>query len=157
MALTHQGGQLSICTTAQTANLPLNLAAFEGLTFVDVAGVVTMPSLMVMDNILTQNTLDSDIAQKQKGFRSIEDGELVCAFDEGDAGQSALITASLTQNIYAFKYELNNAGATNGTIFYFVAIVGGGDGITGGGGEDFVNRNFQLGLTHQAPIRDAAA
>lgn len=157
MALTHQGGQLSICTTAQTANLPLDQTAFEALSYTDIGGVVTMPPLNVVDNILVQNTLDSDIAQKQKGFRAIEDGELVCAFDESDTGQAALITASLTQNIYAFKYELNNSGGTNGTIFYFVAVVGGGDGVSGGGGEDFVNRVFQLGLTHQVPIRDAAA
>lgn len=157
MALTHQGGKLSICTTAQTANLPLNQAAFALLTYVPIGGVVTVPGMSVTDNILTQNTLDSDIAQKQKGFRTVEDGELTVAFDEGDTGQEALITASDTQNIFAFKYELNNSLGTNGTTFYFVAIVGGGEGITGGGGEDFVNRMFMLGLTHQAPIRVDAA
>ena len=155
MAQTHQGGKFYLCTTAQTPTI--NQAAFEALTYVEVGGVVTAPSFQISDNMLTQNTLADDIAQKQKGFRQAEDTELVCALDMGDSGQNAMITAARTKLIYAVKYELDDAPpAGTPTTVYALALIGGG-GTVGGGGEDFVNRVFQIGVTHQFPIEVEAA
>lgn len=156
MALTHQGAQFSICATPQTP--PVLLAAFDLLTWVPVTGVVTAPSFRVTQNILTQNTLDTDIGEKQGGFRQGEDTEIVVSFKEdSDAGIAAMEAAAQSQNLYAVKYELNNSGGTNGTTFYAIAKITGGGGPVGGGGEDFANRTYTLGITHQAPIEKAAA
>lgn len=156
MALTHQGGTLSICATPQTP--PLDQAAFGLLTWVEIPGVVTAPSFRVSQNILTQNTLSDDIAQKQGGFRSGEDSEIVVAFTgKSNAGIAALEAAAQSQNIYAIKYELNNSGGTNGTIFYALVIVASGGGVVGGGGEDFANRTYNIAMTHQFPIEVDAA
>ena len=156
MALTHQGGTLSICATAQTPTL--NQAAFEALTYVEIPGVVTAPSFRVSQNIINQPTLSDDIIQKQGGLREGEDSEMTIAFTgASNAGVAALEAAAQSQNIYAFKYELNNSGGTNGTIFYALFIVASGGGVTGGGVEDFANRSYNLAMTHQFPIEVDAA
>lgn len=156
MALTHQGGTLSICATAQSPTL--NQAAFEALTFVEVPGVVTAPSFRIEQNTLTQNTLGDDIAQIQGGFRQGQTTDTAVAFlDASNAGIAAMEAAASSANLYAFKYELNNSQGTNGTIFYALCFVAGGGGVEGGGGEDFANRVYSLTPSHQAPIEVDAA
>ena len=156
MALTHQGGVLSICATAQSPTL--NQAAFEALTFVEVPGVVTAPSFRIEQNTLTQNTLGDDIAQIQGGFRTGQTTDNTIAFREiTDPGIAAMEAAASSANLYALKYELNNSGGSNGTTYYALCFVAGGGGPEGGGGEDFANRVYSLTPSHQAPIEVAAA
>lgn len=156
MALTHQGATLSIVAAAQTP--PLNQAAFAALTYLPIPGVVTAPSFRVEQNTLFQNTLDDDIAQIQGGFRQGQTTDVTVAFtDASNAAIAALEAAAQSANLYAFKYELNNSGGTNGTTFYALCFVGGGGGVEGGGGEDFANRVYSLTPSHQLPIEVDAA
>lgn len=157
MAQTHQGGQFYISsTTISDVAIPLDQTAFEALTWVEVEGVVSAPGFQITDNILTQNTLSDDIADKQKGFRMVEDTEVICSYREGATGQAAVQAAARNKNSYAIKYELDNSAGTNGTTQYAVAVIGGG-GLTGGEGEDFVNRVFSVAPKLQFPVEVDAA
>lgn len=156
-AQTYQDGKLFVSPTTQSSTV--DQAAFLALAdWVEIENIVTMPSFQVTDNILTENYLNSDIAEKQKGFRQAEDTELVIGFDEDNAGHGSLIGLAETKLVYPVRLELANTpnGGTNGTRFFALALIGGG-GINGGGGEDFVRRTFQFALTRQRPIEVAAA
>lgn len=142
--------KLYICATAQADDL--NLAGFEALTWVEIGNVVTLPDFGVTDNIVSQDYIGTDVSQKQKGFRMASDTEIVVGRDYEDTGQDALRTAAGTRFNYAFKLESSDAPSAlyTNTIRYSRGIVG-GPNFTGGGGEDFDNETFQLGL-NQAPI-----
>lgn len=156
MALTHQGGSFEICTTPQTS--VADAAAFQALTYVPVPGVVTAPSFRVVQNTLQENTLDSDIANIQGGFRQGETTDVVFSFaEESQAGIAAMEAAARSGNLFAVKYELNNSLGSNGTTYYALAFIGGGGGPTGGGGEDFAQRQYSITPSSQQPIEVAAA
>lgn len=142
--------KLYICETAQSADL--NQAGYEGLTWVEVGNIVTMPDFGITDNIVTQDYVNTDVSQKQKGFRNASDTEIVVGYDPDDAGQDALRVAAGTRYNYAFKLESSDApdASTTNTIRYSRGVVG-GPNFTSGGGEDFDNDTYQLGL-NQAPI-----
>lgn len=156
MALTHQGGQFSICTTSQSPTL--NLAAFEALTYVSVPGIVTAPSFSVEQNTIQENTLDTDIANVQGGFRQGQTTNAAFSFnEESQAGIAAMEDAARSGNLFAVKYELNNSQGTNGTTYFALVFIGGGGGPTGGGGEDFAQRVYAMTPSSQQPIEKAAA
>lgn len=145
-----KGSKLYICATAQAADL--NQAGYEALTWVEIGNVVTFPDFGVTDNIVSQNYIGSTVTQKQKGYRTASDTEIVVGRDYENAGQDALRTAAGTSLNYAFKMESSDspsASLTN-TIRYSRGVVG-GPNFTGGEGEAFDNETFQLGL-NQAPI-----
>lgn len=157
-ALTHQGAKFRISPTPiLAADIPLDQAAFDAIVdYITLTGIVTAPSFRITQNVLSQATLDQEIAQKQGGIRSGEDTEVAFSFQE-NAGITALETAANSQNIYAVQYELNNSLGTNGTTYSAVCIVTGGGGPVGGGVEDFANLVFGLSPTDQAPLKKAAA
>lgn len=158
MALTHQGAIFGISTTPITPTL--DLTAFEALTyeFSTGKGVVTAPSFSVAQNILTQNTLDTQIAEKQVGVASGEDSELTMSHRAAtDVLVTALNAAARSQNIFGVSYELNDSLGANGTTYFAAAILGGGGGPVGGGVEDFANLRWSISLTHQYPVIKAAA
>ena len=146
-----RGGKFYICATPQGADL--NQAGYEALTWVEVGNIVTFPDFGITDNIVSQDYIDTDVSQKRKGFRMASDSELVVGRDYEDTGQDALRTAAATRLNYAFKLESSdspNPATTTNTIRYSRGIIG-GPNFTGGGGEDFDNETFQIGL-NQAPI-----
>ena len=154
-AQTYQGARLYISPTVQTATL--NQAGFEALSnWVQITKIVTMPSFTISDNMLTENYLDTDISEKQKGFRQAADSELVIGFDDTNAGHTSLIGFAQTKSVYPVYRELDNSLGTSGSISYALALIGGG-GDGGGAGEDFVRRTFQFALTRQFPIEVAAS
>lgn len=145
-----QGSKFYICETPQSADLLE--AAYEALTWVEVANIVTFPDFGVTDNIVTQDYANTDVSQKRKGFRNASETELVVGYLPADAGQVALRTAAATKFNYAFKLESSdspNATTTN-TVRYSRGVIG-GPNFTGGGGEDFDNETYQIAL-NQAPI-----
>jgi len=144
----YRGGKFYISTTAVTADL--NQAAYEALTWTEVTSVVTTPGMGVTDNMISQDLLDTDVSQKQKGFTSVNDAELVTSYDPDDAGQGLMRAAALVRIGYGFKSELDDADGGDPTTRYSWGFVGGG-GDAGGGGEDFVNETFMLAL-NQRPI-----
>lgn len=142
--------KLYICATTQAADL--NLAGFEALTWVEIGNIVTLPDFGVSDNIVSQDYVGTDVSQKKKGYRMASDTSVVVGRDFEDSGQDALRTAAATRYNYAFKLESSDAPSAlyTNTIRYSRGIVG-GPNFTGGGGEDFDNEEFQIGL-NQAPI-----
>lgn len=141
---------LYICETPQSSDLLQ--AGYEGLTWVEVGNVVTLPDFGITDNIVTQDYTNTDVSQKRKGFRNASDTEIVVGYLYDDDGQIALRDAAATKFNYAFKLESSDApdASTTNTIRYSRGVVG-GPNFTGGGGEDFDNETFQLGL-NQAPV-----
>lgn len=139
-----------ICETPQQDNLLQ--AGFEALTWVPVEKVVTFPDFGISDNIVSQDYANTDVSQKQKGFRNASDTELVVGYDPDDIGQDAMRTAAGTRYIYAMKLESSDApnASTTNTIRYSRGVIG-GPNFTGGGGEDFDNDTYQIGL-NQAPV-----
>ncbi len=143
-------GKLYICETPQPADL--TESGFEALTWVEVGKVVTFPDFGVSDNIVSQDYINTDVSQKRKGFRNASDTEIVVGHDPDDAGQTAMKTAADTKYNYAFKLEQADApdASTTNTIRYSRGVIG-GPNFAGGGGEDFDNETYQLGL-NQAPV-----
>ncbi len=142
--------KIYICETPQADDLLQ--AGFEALTWIEIGNVVTFPDFGITDNIVSQDYASTDVSQKQKGFRSASDTELVVGYDPDDTGQTAIRTAAGTRYNYAFKLESSDApdsGTTN-TIRYSRGVVG-GPNFAGGGGEDFDNETYQIGL-NQAPV-----
>jgi len=148
----NQGGSLWICTTAQ--NSDLNTAAFEALTYVEITRIVTMPSIGITTNMVQQDYIDTEISQFQKGVKAGSASELVVGKDTTDAGQDALIAASLTKNNYAFKRvytDSPNTVTTTNSTTYFRALVG--EAVDQGGAvEDFENYTFPIQINGQRPI-----
>lgn len=142
--------KLYICETPQNADL--DQAGYEALSWVEVGNIVTLPDFGISDNMVTQDYINTDVSQRQKGFRQASETELVVGRDHDDTGQDAVRTAAATRFNYALKLESSDApdASTTNTIRYSRGVIG-GPNFTGGGGEDFDNESFQIGL-NQAPI-----
>lgn len=143
-------GKLYICATPQDADLLQ--AGYEALTWVEIGNIVTMPDFGITDNIVTQDYINTDVSQKRKGFRNASDTEVVVGALQDDVGQIELRTAADTKYNYALKLEQSDApdDDTTNTIRYSRGVIG-GPNFAGGGGEDFDNETFQIGL-NQKPI-----
>jgi hypothetical protein len=140
---------LAICTTPQASDL--TASQYAALTWVPIGSIVTMPDFGVTDNIVSQDYVNTDVSQKRKGFRMASDTEIVVGRDHDDLGQDALRAAAATRLNYAFRMQSSDGTPTlTPTTRYSRGIVG-GPNFTGGGGEDFDNETFQLGL-NQAPV-----
>ncbi|MCG8447864.1 MAG: hypothetical protein MI753_19360 [Hyphomicrobiales bacterium] len=141
--LTWAKANVEISTTAQ--NSDLNQAGFEGLSYTKINSTGSAGDWSATDNIINYNTLDDDVSQKQKGVKNAGDPQIECAYISDDAGQLAMVAAAAAVDAYAFKLTLSS-----GDIWYARGIVGGG-GLGGGGGrEDFVVRQFTIGLVQAA-------
>lgn len=156
MAITYQGATVEICPNPQANNL--NQAAFEALTYDVVGKVVNAPQFMVEDTIASQNTLDTEIVEKQKTISSGNDTECVVSFETGgNVGHDTMEAAAASSGYYAVRLTLDDSLGTNGTTVYARFVIGGG-GIGGGGAnEDFVTRTYQMAMTSQRPVEVAAA
>lgn len=153
-AVTNKGAVLRISTTPVTT--ALDQAGFDALSYTDIGKVVTRPSFGSTANIISIETLDTEIVEKQKGIESGNDSEIVVRADDADAGQIALRAAAAAQNVYALQFEFNNSLGTNGTTLSGLFIIG-GSGSPGGGNEDFDTENYSAAMTLQRALRKAAA
>jgi len=143
-------GTLYICSTPQPADLLQ--AGFEGLTWVEIGNVVTMPGFGVTDNIKVQDYINAPLSQQSKGFKKASDASVVVGSLQTDPGQVELRAAAATKYNYALKLEQSDApdSAHTNTIRYSRGVIGGPD-FPGGGGEDYDNETFQIAL-NQIPI-----
>ena len=141
--LTWGKATVEISTTAQNADL--DQLGFAGLTYTTVTATGSAGDWSTTDNIINYDTLDEDVTQKQKGVKNAGDPQIECAYIANDPGQLAMVAAAAAVDAYAFRLTL-----ANGDIWYARGIVGGG-GLGGGGGrEDFVVRQFTIGLVQAA-------
>lgn len=118
------GSKIFLCTTAQAAE-PLDAAAYQALTWVEIKEVESIGSFGDTSAEVEFKAIDSGRTTRLKGSRNAGTLELVFGIDYGDTGQAALITAEADKGNFAFKILFNDAPA-GGTPSerYFLARVG---------------------------------
>lgn len=147
-AFTNSGGTVGICVTPQ--NTTLTEAAFEALTYVDIANVGNLGERGANTNIVSYDTWNTQTTLKGKGITNAGDPQLEVAQDLADPGQIAVRAAAASRSDnYAFKVTRQNGDAQ-----YFRGLVT-GPTEPGGRNEDFVLNVFTLAL-NQVPIDVAA-
>lgn len=110
------GSTLGICTTAQTVRL--NAAAFAALTYLNIGRISDYPESGVETNIVTLDTVDTDVSIKAKGVSKAKDWSVTYGRSATDAGQDAIRAAELTKSNYALKMTM-----PDGTVIYNIGIV----------------------------------
>lgn len=145
MANTQKNVKFSICVTPQPDDL--DQEDFEALTWVLVGQVGSVGETGLTTNIVTYDTLDTEVTQKAKGISNAGDPTVECARKYDDAGQIAMRAAAKTNFNYAFKLERNDApdAETTNTIIYNRGLVT-GPTRPNGRNEDFDLEVFTLGL-----------
>lgn len=149
---TNAGSILYIHATGSVptalATPPANAIAWEALSWVRVSQVGEVGEMGVQENMLSYDTWDTDVVQKQKGMKNAGDPTVEVARSSTDAGQLALRAAAKTKLRYGFKIERANAPEVGGTglTFYNYGLVAGPTRPMGRN-EDFDLEVFTLGLT----------
>lgn len=144
MAFTNAGGKFFICTTAKPTDLTQE--QFEALVWVEVSNVGSLPESGTNTNVVSYDTLDTDVTQKAKGISDAGSGSLELARLDTDAGQVALRAAAGTKFNYATKRELTDAPSSDytNTIYYNRGVITGPVHV-GGRNEDFILETFTFG------------
>lgn len=122
------GSKLYICATAQTSKL--TASAFAALTWVEIGRIGQYPESGVETNIVTYDTVDTDVSIQAKGVSKSKAWTIEYARSATDAGQDAIRTAASTKSNYAFKMS-----RPDGTVIYNIGIVT-GPTRSGGGPDD---------------------
>lgn len=140
-----------VCTTPQPADL--DLAAFEALAWVEVQNVGKVGEMGTKENIISYDTLDTEVTQKSKGIANAGDVEIEVARVFDDPGQVALRAAGATKYNYAFKFEMADGPSAlyTNTIIYNRGVVT-GPSRPNGGNEDFIKEVFTLGFNQREVV-----
>lgn len=138
---TYLNATISISTTAQNADLA-NEAAFEALSYTEIANVGTIGQYGYETNMVNYPVLARDLILKSKGQTDGGAFTIECAVDLVDPGQIAFKAAGQpsVRDSYAFEIVLPN-GATH----YLRGPVA-GPVYPGGGNEDFIRMVFTVGV-----------
>jgi len=158
--ITMKKRRFFISTTPQQSTL--DEAGFAALSYTEVTGVGTLPQTGPSTNIVSFDTLDTEVTFKQRGITDAGGGDLVLARNGTDPGQVAMRAAALTNFNYAFKITDNDAppfvapatGSTP-TTYYNRGIVT-GPTHPGGGNEDFITEVFTLAMNQLEVVVEAA-
>lgn len=150
MALAQMGRKFYVSTDPVVKGI--SESALEALTYTEVKFVGNFGQTGTEENILTYNTMDTEVADKQKGIANAGDPTLEVAYDANDPGQQLMRAHANTRLTYAFKSELDDAppGGTP-TTFYNVGLVA-GPAMPNGGPEDFVVEVYTLPLVQKQII-----
>lgn len=146
---THAGKTVYIAADLDPSADLADLAAFEGLTWVEVKGCGAFPELGRNEPIATYNTFER--VEKGKGVPDFGGGDMEVKRISGDAGQAALRAAGSKTVHAGFKVVYKDAtGTANGdysaTTDYAKGVVTGprrGSGTD----EDFILDIYTLGFT----------
>ncbi len=161
MANTNAGRKIYISCTAAGGTTPeaqpvvLTLAAFEALDWTEVGDVGSIGQTGVDTNIVSYDTMNTEVTQKQKGISNAGDPEIECARNPTNVGQIAMRAAAATRYNYAFKIEdadAPEAGWSN-TIYYNRGVVS-GPFRPNGRNEDFILETYRLGLNQKEIVND---
>lgn len=165
MANTNAGRKISIAVTLSDGIIPdpkpavLDLAAFEAITFwQEVGDVGSIGQTGTDTNIVSYDTLNTEVTQKQKGISNAGDPEVECARNPTNKGQIAMRAAAATRYNFAFKIEDADApdGDTTNTIYYNRGVVS-GPFRPNGRNEDFILETYRLGLNQKEIVADPEA
>lgn len=152
-AYTHSNVKFYISTTPQNADLDDHASdGFPSLTYVEVKGVGSVGEIGLATNIVSYDTLASNITSKGKGITDAGSADVEMLRIVADPGQLAMRAAGAPSNKdnYAFKQDLQD-----GTTRYFRALVA-GPRHPGGRNEDFDLDVYTLGA-NQPPLDIPAA
>lgn len=151
IATTYSDAVVSICVTP-SADRTLNAGAYELLTFVDIANVVTVPAFSITEEMQTRQYVDQ-LGIHLKGAKIGSSSELVVGRDTSDNGYNALVTASKTSAWYPMKIEYSdspNPATTTNTVEYALVLVGRG-ALPGGGANDDILETYPL-MVQSEPV-----
>tara|TARA_R110002167_G_scaffold42512_13_gene129168 strand:+ start:7647 stop:8120 length:474 start_codon:yes stop_codon:yes gene_type:complete len=150
---TYKDATIAIATGVGAPTVPdyqasdLDAAGFAALTWTTISKCGNVGNWQTTQNIISYDTVDVDTSQKQGGVKNAGDPNPEFAYDKSDNGQNAMVAAAQSPNYAAFRVTL-----ATGDLIYSRGKVAGGEGFGGGGGvEDFVVRQFQIGLV-QTPV-----
>lgn len=124
IATTYADAVVSICETP-TSDRTLNAAAYEALTFVDIANVVTVPAFSVTEESQTRQYVDQ-LGIHLKGAKMGATTEIVVGRNTSDDGYNALVDASMTSAWYPMKIEYSdspNPTTTTNTVEYALVLI----------------------------------
>lgn len=114
--LTVAGTTLSIAVNPPATH---DAAGFAALSWVPVGELTDIPSVIGREyNVVTHSPVSSAQVIEKKGSYKLPQADAVCAWDEDDAGQILIKTASESNDIYSFKMVKQD-----GAIRYFTAQV----------------------------------
>ena len=149
---TLQGTKVYISTTTVSA-FPMNASALAALTYTEIGSVGNLGDYGVSPNMVSYNTLNTQVTSKAKGTEDAGDLAIEVARIYDDAGQIAIRAAGATKFNYAIKVEYADApGPTySNTIMYAVGPVSGPQ-MLGGSTDDFVRESYTVAFTDQRPI-----
>lgn len=162
MANTNAGRKVYIAVTLSDGIIPsthpnaLDQTAFEAITFwQDIGDVGSVGQTGVDTNIVSYDTLDTDVTQKQKGISNAGDPEIEVARNPTDKGQIAMRAAAATKYQYAFKIEDADAPSAlyTNTVYYQRGVVS-GPFRPNGRNEDFILETYRLGLNQKEIVVD---
>lgn len=123
-------------------------AAYALLAYEEIGEVETVGAFGDNAQIISFASLSDARMRKRKGVRDAGDLTITVADDPDDAGQQDVIAAEATDDAYAFKI------VTNGSTFYFHALVMGAR-LNVGGANDVTKREIVLAI--DTAIIEAAA
>lgn len=148
---TLSGATIEISGTTQ--NTDLDQSGFEGLSYTAIGNVGSIGTYGNDTNMVTYDTLDRKVTQKQKGITNAGDPQIEVARVDSDAGQTAMIAAGAvdSRDSYAFKITKQD-----GAVDYLRGLVA-GPVNQNGRNEDFDLQTFTLGLVQEVVHVDASA
>lgn len=144
IATTYADAVVSISETP-SADRTLNAGAYEALTFVDIANVVTVPAFSVTEEMQTRQYV-AQLGIHMKGAKIGSSSEIVVGRDTSDGGYNALVAASKTSAWYPMKLEYAdspNPTTTTNTVEYALVLIGRGS-LPGGGANDDILETYPL-------------
>lgn len=146
-----KGTKLYIAITSGTSPIgkpdDLSQSEYEALSWLQVNGVGSIGETGAKENIVSYDTLDESVTQKQKGMADAGSPEIEVRRIPDDNGQIAMRAAAATNDSYAFKIEYNDmeSGGSTNSIAYNRGVVG-RPYRPNGRNEDFIIERFPLGL-----------
>lgn len=140
MAKSNKGTTLWVCATAQPSDL--DQAGFEALPWVQVKQVGSIGETGPNTNILTYDTLDTEVSQKAKGITNAGDPPIEVARVPDDPGQVIMRTAGAPSNDDSFAFKIVKLDTT--TIYNRGIVTG--PMRPNGRNEDFDLETYTLGL-----------
>lgn len=96
---------------------------FNGQSWVEIDGWSQMGAHGDSAQVITTPLINRGRDIKQKGTNNAGSMQNVFAEIKTDAGQAALLAASLTKNSYAIRVDYNDPVTTTPTKHYFIALV----------------------------------
>jgi len=135
----------------------LTSSEYAGLTWLEVKAVGSVGETGTNTNIVTYDTLGTDVTLKSKGISNAGDPEIEVARLPADPGQIQMRVAAASRNAFAYKYEQDDqitADTGNGTTYFNRGIIT-GPRHPNGRNEDFVLEMYQLGLNQKEIVVEA--